>query len=498
MPQEPELNPSPLLPPEPEETKEGDREIRSRFLHSLELEGKEELLFHFEMLLTAMDRFFHLRNHPLHRGRMEGGAGDLRVEVEIADRQLRRLVQMVERILFATNAQELMFRSYVETHLLQDHERNLLISQRFEQRSPLESLYLLLMGLRSLVFLCAGLLEAKRVEVPVFNSLGQQYMMLILSNRFFNPLRLRGFSPLWERVPHQRLQLIVRALDNETLRRTFSLVILLFFRYLRILQWALPRVNSRETLLDTLPWYTLLHSELRVLLVFFENEVQGLRASPHPRAQRLAEVLDTIGFQLSLELRKVYQQILRDFTQLERVPRLRIAVESAHGVLTNLLQQATLAVAQVFDPDLVGKELFPDFISRFEQSFRLRQDLWVLHEILKRTIPVIESEESDPFTRRERYHILLEFIRYFENFSFHFVRYSEHEAFQSFFEAMRDLRSEPFIQPGRCREIARSLEHFRIFLETVIGAVSQRAELLEHPLDREAAEKTVKEWLKEE
>lgn len=487
-----ELGASPL------ENLSEDREIRRIWIDALELEDKDDLLFSFEVLLTTMDRYFFLRNHPYSRAREEGIGADLRVEVEIADRKLRQLIQMIEKLLKAARAQEVMFRSYVETHLLNDLDREYLISHRFRQATPFESLYFLLMGLRSLIFLCAGLLESKKVEIPVFNSLGQQYMILILSNRFFNPLKLRGFSPLFDRVSHPELQKIIKTIEEEELRRTVSLLILILYRYLRILGFAIPQIHSRENLLDTLPWFVFLNSELRIFGGFLESQRELIQKISSPLAHRLLNTLDTLGFQFSLETRKVYHQVLRDFTHLDRIPRLRVAVETAHGVLNNLFQQAILSILQTFTPELKGNEIFPDFISRFEQSFRLRQDLWVFEELLKQMIPVIESESTDPFTRREKYHRLLEFIRYFENFSFHFIRYSEHEAFQSFFEAMRDLRSEPFIQPGRCKEISRTMEHFRIFLETVIGFVSQRAELIGYPLDLESAKATLREWLKEE
>jgi len=498
MSQELETSPSPLLPPEPEEDLREDRETRQIWLNALELEDKDEILFLFELLLTAMDRYFFLRNHPYSRSREEGIGVDLRVEVEIADRKLRQLVQLVEKLLKSARAEEVVFRSYVETHLLNDLDREYLISRRFRQATPFESLYFLLMGLRSLIFLCAGLLESKKVEIPVFQSLGQQYMILILSNRFFNPLKLRGFSAILDRVSQPEILRIIKTIQEEELRKATSVIILILYRYLRVLRWVLPTVYSRENLLDTLPWFTFLSSELRTFATFLENQKKNLERGPSPLALRLINTLDTLGFQFSLETKKVYHQVLRDFTHLDRIPRLRVAVETAHGVLNNLFQQAILSVLQVFEPGLQGKEIFPDFISRFEQSFRLRQDLWVFEELLREIIAVIESESSDPFTRRQKYHRLLEYIRYFENFSFHFVRYSEHEAFQSFFEAMRDLRSEPFIQVGRCKEIARTMEHFRIFLETVIGFVSQRAELAGHPLDTETARSVLREWLKEE
>ncbi len=461
----------------------------------------EDVLFRFETMLRAMDRFFNLENHPARRDGRIGFDHDLRNEVGVVDRRLRGILQLGQMILDETDTSAFHFQSYVETQLVGDLERDQLLERHRTQRTPLESLYLLQVGLRSLVHITEALRTADQIRLTAFRGLGHQYAALLVQNRYFNALKPASFSPLYDRVAHPLLQRAVREAPTERMRRQLSNVILALHRYLRILRWIRADAPTRDELLDALPVLALLHSEFRALVPFLEQGVPerlGPPESRHPAEQALVDRLDAFAFQLGLESRKIWRQILVDFSSTPQIGRLRSALEAVAGMLTSFLQQASVQCVQTVLPEIEGRDLYGDFVSRFEQSVRLWQDLWVFHEILRHTGARIGKPDSPPENRRAAYGTLVEFLNYFVHLSYQLVRFDDHEHFERFFELVRSLRDEGFANPDRTWEISRSFEHFRIYLETTLGLVQQRTDLRDTDFDEVRARKLLKQFLREE
>lgn len=467
------------------------------------LEGgnDEDILFRFETMLRAMDRFFNLENHPARRDGRVGFEHDLRIEVGIVDRRLRGLIQLCQMVLDETDTSAFHFQSYVETQLLSDVERDQMLDRHRAQTTPLESLYLLQVGLRSLVHLTEALRMAEPLRLTAFRGLGHLYAALLVQNRYFNALRPASFNPLYDRVAHPLLQRAVRDAPSERMRRQLSRIILALQRYLRILRWVRPDAPTRDELLDALPVLALLRSEFRNLVPYLEQGLPERMGPPEgrlPAEQALVDRLDAFAFQLALETRKIWKQVLVDFTTTTQASRLRSMLETVTGLLTKFLQQAVVQCVQTVLPDVEGRDIYTDFVSRLEQSLRLREDLWILHEVMRATIPTIGRADASAEERRRAFTRLVETLDYFFNLSYQHVRFDDHEHFERFFELVWGLRNEPFANPDRAWEIGRSLEHFRIYLETTLGLVQQRAELRDVAFDETPARRLLRQFLRQE
>lgn len=470
------------------------------WLRTLRHQDADDLLFRFETLLKALDRFFNIQNHPRRRGGPITVEDPMSIEIGVADRRLRALLRMTEAILNEADTSAFVFRSYVETQLISDVERTELLQRHAQQATPLESLYMLQIGLRSLVHLTEGLLKAEGVRVTAFQALGYQYTQLLLNNRFFNPLRERGFDVRYDRVDHALLQRCVRNAPSEGVRRGLSFLLLTLNRLLKICRWISPSATTVEEFHDALPILALLRSEFRVLIPFLENRFTHYAFEVGPRTEQeraLAERADALAFQLSMESRKVFEQLLLDYAVTRHVGRLRAGLEAAHGLLNTFLQQAVVSAVQVVLPEVTGPEIYSDFVGRLEQSRRLRQDLWIFHEILRNTVAVVGDRNRDPLAKRVAYQTLMEYINYFQNLSFQLIRAADHETFEHFFADLRALKQETFTAAERAYELARNWEHFRIFLETTLGHVGQRAELRNEPIDEAQARRVLEQFIRE-
>ena len=61
---------------------------------------------------------------------------------------------------------------------------------------------------------------------------------------------------------------------------------------------------------------------------------------------------------------------LLDISVARQADSIRTRVENSHGILKDCFQQSVVQLAQAFDPGIEGRDIFPDFTAKLEQSLR--------------------------------------------------------------------------------------------------------------------------------
>src|SRR5437899_11471334 len=118
---------------------------RERWIRSLEVSGREEILFELEVLLCGIDRFFNLRN--LFGDLQPPQERDWKEELKATRDAVHRSVHLSRKLIEQRQEQALLFRNFVEGSLPDDRARSRLGNEMREQRTPEESLFLLRTGL---------------------------------------------------------------------------------------------------------------------------------------------------------------------------------------------------------------------------------------------------------------------------------------------------------------------------------------------------------------
>lgn len=458
----------------------------------------DDSLLQLETRLKAVDRYFNLRNHP---ARSDGPVGlhhELSHELEVVDVQLHRLIRLVERMLDSSGTDSLAFQHYLEVQWLSDDRRDSILRQHRDQDRPEESLYSLLVGLRSLAQLTADARAIGSVHLPTFRAFADQYRSLIVHNRFFGPLANHPLYPTTGWTTHPAVQGSIRQASSQRLRRSLGFTLLILGRYLTILNWVNPLRTDRSEVIGAMPLLAVLRSEFRSLRVYLERSLRDRFFPDGTRTAAEREVLscvDSMAFQLAAEEERAFDTFLRDYSSSANVFEMASRVEAVKQLLTVFFEGATVALLKIVAPQVVAEEIFPDMVVRFEQSARLREDLWIFAEVLGHVVLSISDSESSPEERRHMYRRLLDFLTYFENLSFDGIRLTEYDSFVSFFSEMRELRNEPFDSRVRNQDIVSNFECFRIFIEMVRGHVSQRAELQGTSLDTNHARNVLDQFL---
>jgi hypothetical protein len=207
---------------------------------------------------------------------------------------------------------------------------------------------------------------------------------------------------------------------------------------------------------ETFDLFQFIHDEACALVKFISEDALTCEALD----EDLCDTLDGITFAVSHDLQRVFDNKLPGTTE-EMTGRVVVGkLFRAHDVLTNCLQQATISLATMFDPELVGTKLFSNSDMCYRQSVQLCEDLSTL---LKLVEACGETRVEPAFAN------LTAGIEKFRNESMECLRYSDCPQFESFCERIQLAATPPDVEPV--------LHQFRCYVVTLLGQVKMRAVL---------------------
>ncbi len=441
---------------------------RERWIRTLAVSGREEILFELEMLLRGLDRFFNLRS--LFGERQPAQDRDYREELKAARDAVHRAVQLSRKLIVQKQEQVLLFRSFVEGSLADDRARARLGAELREQRTPEESLFLLRSGLVAHQGILDNLLRLDSAPQSLFLDVGRALQHELFVSRYFGPPSALEFRAEYDRVGSVRLLEALRAMADEKKRKAFALALLAAFRTLRSLRYvpAPPNAHSRRVLIIL----SLVRSELVALMGYLENDLPRLCATVEGVGEAAAA-----GRAAALPIREVLEQVapilsipLTDRAQLDdQRDRLVLATKQAIG-----------SIASALDPGLGVAQLFEDQGARAEQSERLRRDLWLFREMCVETANKLERPGEGP----EAAEPLRRFTTAFRDIGYQLLRHSDRELFDRFLDLLEGWsagRGESVTT--RMQRLGDDCRRFAVILERALQMVGKRAELQRLPVD---------------
>jgi hypothetical protein len=258
-----------------------------------------------------------------------------------------------------------------------------------------------------------------------------------------------------------RLQIdrVVTGIESSQERQLIGAVFQDLLRLLECLNLIESHLRQVDAAAETFALFQLIHDEARVLVDFIRED--GLNCVA--RNEDLVDALDGITFAVNHDLQRVFENPNSAANKTRNsTPHVMLSkLYRAHDILTNCLQQSTITLAMMFDPELVGTKLFNDSDMRYRQSLQLCEDLSALIQLVETS-----EKESDESTLAS----LTAGLEAFRNESLECLMYSDWPQFESFSERIK-LPATP------ATELEPVLHQFRCYLETLLGQVRMRAVL---------------------
>lgn len=473
---------------------------RQEWLDRLKLDFKEEMVFELEILLKGLDRFFNIQNLPI--ANMEQVVSfNFLSELEIVQGFVDRVTRLARGLLENSRRQDYQFRQYIEGHLLDDLARSRWREVSLRQERPEDSLFLLYSSFLNLREIVHGLVQLKHIPYSLFYNLGSLISREIAANRYFSPVGEVMFRPEYDRIGNRLISRVVKSISEPELQKSFSVVLLAFYRLLHYLHFIDPKSDQPENLKSSLLFFALIASEARHLTEFMERNLpQNLEGNPHPQTRAFLELTDSLAFQVRMEMKKIYQTELQKTTQPTNPDLLRTATENSHGVLQNFFQQSIVQLVRLFAPELQGDDIFTSFVSKRQQSLKIREDLWVLRALMDKFEEITETslQGATLSTYIKYLHLQKNYFHYLERETLPLLRYGDLMEFRKYVDFIRGLSEDDLHLMDRLDRFKMESKFFKIFVETTLGHLGNRAELQNLPLDEKAAELKLKRFISRE
>lgn len=222
------------------------------------------------------------------------------------------------------------------------------------------------------------------------------------------------------------------------------------------------KVRQERLLVATMSVFLRLHAEARTLVAFLEGDAWRQARND----EVLAGTLEGVSYAIGHELRRVFELELVGLDELPTPAAVRARLEHAHGLLRNAMQQSLIVLAQVFEPEVTGADLFDDFAARRQQSLKLYRELEQLLQLAQHVEATGDGRAVS---------LLLARLTLFREESMCHLMYRDWNEYESFITELRAAQSR--------FELSTVLNSLTCYLETLLNQVRMRSALADCNLD---------------
>jgi len=433
-------------------------------------EERKDILSELSTLLKAVDRLFITENLSITD--QDYPNRNFYDELLVVKDVILRIVNIIEYLLPESEKNSYWFRKYAEQRFMSSPQRDNLREELYTQDSPEKGLLLLYDAFVNIKTIIFDLLRAQSVPYMSYKNIGDIISREIRENRFFNPFS-KPLNIRDDRIDNSKIAIVVKGIENKTIKKYISFCLVGLFRLLRMLRYIITDSSEQAVINRSIAVLFLMRNELEVLRRLIDTSASEIEAV----REDVSNMLRGLSYQISMEIKRVYLQELRDITKRTGLKRQRGRLENSTGIIKNFIEQSIIQIVQIFNPDIKGEEIFPAFVTKKQISIKLREDIAVLHGIVSAVLED-NAQSQKPFGALKNY------IHYFQSFTYRLLRYDDFEEFSNFIEEilkyLDGIQKDP---PSSYIKFFDRLTHFKIFLETIVRQISQREELIGENLD---------------
>ncbi len=251
------------------------------------------------------------------------------------------------------------------------------------------------------------------------------------------------------------------------LQADLKLVLPYFAKILKWLSVVGKLLREDRPLKSTLLLFAHINEQMREMMDYINN-----RLMRYPNEEdELYGSLDSAAYTASIELRKVYDQELKELIAVRPAPLVFAKIENSYCLLNDSIQLTLVNFARLIEPEIDAADIFPSLKEKEVQSVKLREEMWELTRELR-------AAEKDP----ENYPLdsLYMMLNSFSKETIGFIFYKDIETVERFIEEIMLTKDK--------KDLVPILHRFGAYLETLLGQVNMRAVLAKHPFEPLAVE----------
>ncbi len=431
--------------------------VLREWIDKITKDKKTDFLFELEMWINGFERFFKIQNLPLSDyERQNILSKDFSGELKLAGDVTARMSQLCIELISKDKQNLLNFERYIENEFKKTSFPDYFLEKILEEPSPEDSITILLDSLSDMRVIINELCKRESISYQVFIGIGHIITREIKRCKYIELLITYKYKPHYDKIQNKKLSLIVKNIKDEELKQCIAKSFLELFRMLNYLKYVEIALKLDRPLKNSLMIFSLIKSDLTFLIDFLESKI----VNSDKYSEHIRESIDATIYALSMELKKVFNHELVGVIYMKQPQTIYAKVENSHGLIRDSIQNSIVQIAQVFDKDFDGVEIFQNLSNRLKESLKLREDLKSLIDFVKNFQVDIEKKDVTS---------LIERLAKFRDISLKYLMYRDWDDFERFME-------EVIISSG-ASSLKDVLHRFQVYLEALLGEVNKRAVL---------------------
>lgn len=302
--------------------------------------------------------------------------------------------------------------------------------------------------------------RSRYIGQATYASAGRALLRSLRSDPNLGVFFREDLLPIFDTVDKRSLARIMdRVTDRRSKRELGTLFVGLFkgLHYADVAGAAMTRTASRRRTL-------VLFSRIWSLAHSLSDYIRARLLEGEPADSKRADVLDRLLFSTEMELRKVLEGELVDVAHLKESRTAQERMENACGILRDLFQQNILALAEAYSGPVDARRIFPEHVTRRQQSLRLREELWGLVMSCRRFQEAPDRKALEAFSDE---------LAAFRRGGMRYLMFKDWSAFDRFAGGFaRDCSTKTFLAAAH---------QFEIFAKTLIREIGKRQVLADQP-----------------
>ena len=413
----------------------------------------KEIIFELGLWLASLESFLNLRNHFFTEDNNSKAAlRDWSREFRLTHSTLllcSKLTDQLAKILRKQNAKL---------------SGNISIEQNDSTKIPgnfnFDEIHQLSQAIKNSILINEGLLRAQPLKFGEWKAWSN-----LLAEQIGQSEAAEKIIEAGEKTSEEFLPKILKNLfENTTLSLSAETNLeIILPRFAKILKWLSVikvMLDKDEPLKPALLVFSRIYEQIQETISYINNR---LLRFPNEEDEIYGS-LDGAAYTASIELRKVYNEELAGLVEIRSTPSIYAKTEAAYSLLNNSCQLTLVNFAQLLDPSVEPKQIFPDFQTKLEQSLVLRQNMW---DILQTVQEAEQNPETYPI--EDLHKQLNDFLE--NNLKLFF--YKDRETVERFIEEVLVTKNQ--------KDLVPILHRFGAYIETLFGQVNMRVVLANHP-----------------
>jgi hypothetical protein len=417
-----------------------------------------DYLYEMETWLKGLDSFFQIDNLPLSPEERDRAAIRNYVdEIGVARDALQHVGRVAQKLLGEGKEDFASFIQYLERQLAEGNpegrHENRIASAEAEIANAVEKIgdYLRIFD---------ELSRAKYIGLSTFLSAGR---VVIGSLRVDPNMRVffrEDLLPVFDSVDRRTLSKVINRVTDRQSRRELGTLFVGLFKGLHYADEAAAAIEKPASRRRAL----VLFSRIKALTESLSEYIRVKLVDEEKENLSRAEALDRLLFSTEMEMRKVMEGELVDVARLKESRTAQERMENACGIFRDLFEQNILALADAFSGPVDPKRIFPQHLTRRQQSLRLREELWDLVVSCRRFQESPDKRALDEF---------LEQLASFRRGGMRYLMFKDWSAFDRFASGFQRERA--------MKTFLGAAHQFEIYAKTLIREIGKRQVLADRP-----------------